>query len=149
MEKYIEVKIMKKHIIMFVIAVIMICGMGGYYIWCSNHPVFNIGIGEGGRGDDYKFEMPYATIEERHGIQMSASAQLKIRELINEHELMFQYVLDYYKTADIKLDMEVKKDQTILTYTGTATNEKGETEAFEKELVLEFGIDAKITKLMY
>lgn len=58
---------------------------------------------------------------------------------------MCNYVVENYKASDIKLDMEVKDDTTTLTYHGTVITLDGKSIDFEKEVELDFTLNADIT----
>lgn len=147
MKKYVEIRIMKRTLIILgIIFITAICGIS-YYIWCAYHPDVYIQINDGATGKEgIKMEAPHIAFT-GHGIaEPAAYVELKLNNIAMQHEFMMQYVRDNYKTSDIKLDMKIKEDQTILKYTGTATTLKDEVVDFEKEVILEFSLDANITK---
>lgn len=129
----------------FAIAFSIIFGCGVYYIWCSYHPEVSIGIVMGGQGEHLKVEMPSVTIGVRHGIQTAASEQLKILEFRQAYDRMNEYIIHNYKACDIKLDIKLEDDKTILKYTGTATDLNDVTNHFEQECILDFVLDADIS----
>lgn len=143
MNDYIQIK--KKYLFIFIAVFISVCCVGGYYFWCANHPEIRIQIGNGSTGKDtIKIEAPKITIN-RNGIaDPSASEELKVSDIIMQHEFLCQYVRDNYKTSDLKLDVQVKDNQTILKYYGTATKLDGKAEDFEKTIKCDFALDAEI-----
>ena len=143
MEKYIKIK--KKYVIILSMTLIFICGIVGYYTWCAYHPEITIHIKDGGTGKEgIKIEAPHIAIAANGVAEPAASIELKLNNIVMQHEFLCQYVRDTYQTSDIKLDMEVKDNQTILKYYGTATTSNGQSVDFEKEFNCDFGIEANI-----
>lgn len=56
---------------------------------------------------------------------------------------MNEYVINNFKTSDIKSDIKMKGNQTLLKYSGTANDLKNEYVDFKREIVLDFVLDAK------
>lgn len=135
----------KKLIIAFCMLLVMLCGIGGYYIWCSYHPEINVHVGDGGIGKkgDYKLETPYISYEERYGISAAAAVELNMTDLTMQHENVIKNIGDSYKACDIKLDIKIKDNQTILKYYGTAVDLNGKKVDYENEIVLDFVLDAE------
>ena len=48
--QYIEFKIKKKYLCISIILLMLLCGIGGYYIWCSYHANVVTQVVDGGRG---------------------------------------------------------------------------------------------------
>lgn len=135
---------MKKYTKLLIIVFALSCGIGGYYFWCSYHPIIDIQVGESGYGKDLKFEAPYTTIVDRNGVKPAATVELNLLKFWLEHEFVFQYIKENFKASDIKLNVEVKDHQTILTYSGKATTKEGEAIDYNKEVICEFDLDANI-----
>lgn len=129
---------MKKYIKIYVVILIIACGIGGYYLWCSYNPTVYIQINVAGRGEELKVEMPNVAYAERHGIKMSNSIKKNINDFQMQSDNILQDVLNNYIASDIKLDIEVKNKQTILKYAGKATTLNGEIVDYEKEVVCDY-----------
>lgn len=146
MKKYIEFKIRKSYVIMFLAAIVMICSAGGYYIWCSYHPDIHIQISDGGTGKDgIKIEAPHITYTRRGFADPAAAVELKIQDIVMKHEVLCQYVNTTYNASDIKLDMIVEDDQTVLNYHGKATTLNDEAVDFKQEIICDYVLDTDIT----
>lgn len=143
MNRYIKIKI--KYLVIFSITLLLACGLGGYYIWCSYNPDIKIQISASSAGKDLNIEAPHIAIGGIHGIEPAAAINLNITNVWIQHETICSYVKDNYLASNIMLNMETNHDQTILTYYGTATNLRGEDEDFEKIIYLDFVLQADIT----
>lgn len=119
----------------------------GYYFWRSYHPEISIWISDAssGGGKEFKIKAPQISISVRNGIEPADSINTKIEEIATQHEALCKYVVENYKSSDIKLNMKVKDDTTTLAYHGTVTTLDGESIDFEKEVKLDFTLDADIT----
>ncbi|MGX8834748.1 hypothetical protein ACWG0P_11100 [Amedibacillus sp. YH-ame6] len=137
----------KTVLIIVVVLLISIFCATGYYFWISYHPEISIWISDAssGGGKEFKIKAPQISIGVKHGIEPEDSINSKIKEISTQHEALCKYVVENYKSSDIKLDMEVKNDTTILAYHGTVTTLNGENIDFEKEVKLDFTLDADIT----
>lgn len=144
MNKYVEIKILKKHLVIIGVILLLICGMFGFYVWSSYHPDINIKVSASSAGENLSIEAPHIAYANRNGIDIAPSIQLNITNLYMQHELTCMNLKDNYKQSDIKLDMKVKDNKTILNYYGTATDLKDETVDYENEIVLDFVLNAKI-----
>lgn len=145
MKKYIEFKIMKRNLIIFAVIVFTLCSVVGYYFWCSYHPYISIKTSDGPTGKEgIKIEAPHISITPTGIAEPSASIELKCNNIIMQHEFFCTYIKDTYETADIKLDIEVKDNKTILIYFGTAITEDGKIHNIEKEFDCGFVLDADI-----
>lgn len=145
MKNYIEFKIRKRNLIVFGIIVILLCSIGGYYIWSSYHPEVSIKISEGATGKEgIKIEAPHISIAPTGIAAPSATIELKINSIIMQHEFFCTYIKDTYMTSDIKLNIEIQDDETTLKYYGTATTEDGKTHTIEKEFNCGFSLEANI-----
>lgn len=122
------------------------CGMGGYYLWCSNHPIVDISILQYPLKENIKVGTPSMVYTYRLPGEFPSS-DLKIFRLSEQSENLNRYFKNNYKTADIKLEMEEKDGKTFLRYAGPATTLDGEMIEFEKEIILDFALDADITYL--
>lgn len=147
MNEYVTIRIMKKYLIMLGIIMIFICGIGGYYVWCSYHPIVDIQISYGGTGKEgIKIQAPHIAISGNGIAEPSASVELKLNNIVMQHEAFCKYIGDNYETSDIKLDMETKDNQTTLKYYGTATTNNGEVADIDKNFEMGFVLDANIIK---
>lgn len=145
MKKYIEIKIRKKYLLIFLIAFAFICSVGGYYIWCSYHPEINIQVSDGSTGKDgIKIEAPNIALAGRGIAEPAASTKLNVNNIIMQHEFLCEYVKSTYKTADIKLDIDLHDGQINLKYYGSAVNLNNETIDFKKEINCDFALDVNI-----
>ena len=145
MNNYLKIK--KKYFLIFIITFFFVCSVGGYYFWCAYHPKISILIGDSPSGKEFiKMEAPKIAITGNSIAKPAAYVELKVNNIIMQHEFMNQYIATSYKTADIKLDIQVKDKQTILKYYGTVTNLSDETEEFEKVINCDFVLDAKIER---
>ena len=146
MKKYIEFKIRKSYVIMFLAVIVMICSAGGYYIWCSYHPDIHIQISDGGTGKaGIKIETPHIAYTGRGFVDPAAAVELKIQDIVMKHEVLCQYVNTMYEASDIKLDMIVEDGQMILNYHGKATTLQDEAVDFKQEIICDYVQDADIT----
>lgn len=143
MNKCIKIKV--KYLMILGIFLIFACGAGGYYVWCRFHPDITIQISDSSAGENLKIEAPHVAISGRNGIEPAASVYLDITSLWIQHETVCRDLKDHYQTSDIKLNMEVKDGETVLNYSGTATTLKDEHVNFEKQVVLEFVLNADVT----
>lgn len=138
MKKYIEFKIMKKNLVIFAAIVFTFCSVVGYYFWCSYHPHISIITSDGPTGKEgIKMEAPHISITPTGIAEPSASIELKCNNIIMQHEFFCTYIKDTYETADIKLDIEVKDNKTILIYFGTAITEDGKSIILKKNLIVD------------
>lgn len=129
--------IMKKYLIIIIIFVLG-CGISGYYLWCSYNPFIKISIGAGGSGEQLKVELPYVAYGEKYGIEMAQSVKQNLMDFQDKAESVLQDVLNNYKNSDIKLDIKVKNKQTILNYSGIATNLNDEVVEYNKEIICDY-----------
>ena len=128
-------------IILFLMFVI---GATGWYFWSSYHPYINIQVSEGTAGDNLKVAAPYIAYSEKNGVPMAASINLKISDLTMQHEFMCKSIRENYICSDIKLKINKKKDKTILKYYGTATSLDGKVEDFNKQITVNYILNADI-----
>ncbi len=146
MKNYIEIKIKKMYLVIGSIILLLGISFSGYYFWCANNPDIQIQISAGGTGKEgIKIEAPHISYTGRGIADPAASAELKLSRITMQHEFLCNYIINNYKESDIKLDMIVENNQTILKYYGTVTNQNNETEDFKRDIVLEFGLNADIT----
>lgn len=145
MKKYIEFKIMKRNLVIFAVIVFMLCSIGGYYFWCAYHPYISIKTSDGPTGKEgIKMEAPHIAVSPNGIAEPSASIELKLSHIVMQHEFFCTYIKDTYETSDIKLDMELQSNDTILKYYGTATTEDGQMHNIDKEFNCGFALDAQI-----
>lgn len=145
MNKYVEIKIIKKYLVMIGIVFLLICGIGGYYVWYSYHPEVIIKISDGPTGKEgIKIEAPHISVLPTGIAEPAASIELKANIMIMQHESLCAYIKDNYEESNILLDIELKDNQTILKYHGTVTDSSLKTTDFHRELNCDYGIDAKI-----
>ncbi len=145
MEKYIELKIKKRNLMIFGVIVFIVCSIIGYYFWCSYHPEVTIKISDGGTGKEgIKIEAPHMSIQPTGIAEPSASIELKANIIIMQHEFFCTYIKDTYETSDIKLDIESQDNEITLKYSGTATTKDGKIQNIEKNYDCGFGLDANI-----
>lgn len=139
------IRIKKKYVILLSFILLLAGGIGGYFVWCSYHPEINIQINAGPTGKEgILIEAPHISIEPIGISKPSSSIELKTNNIIMQHEFFCTYIKDTYETSDIKLDMEEKNNQTILKYHGTVVTLNGEETKFEREIKLDFVLDANI-----
>lgn len=112
--------------------------------WSSYHPYINIQVSEGTAGDNLKVAAPYIAYSEKNGVPMAASINLKISDLTMQHEFMCKSIRENYICSDIKLKINKKKDKTILKYYGTATSLDGKVEDFNKQITVNYILNADI-----
>lgn len=68
-------KVVKKYIKVFIIILLLVSGIGGYFLWCSYNPIIHIQINVAGRGEEIKVEMPNVSYTERYGIKIAKSVK--------------------------------------------------------------------------
>lgn len=123
----------------------MVCSVGGYYFWCSYHPEITIKISDGPTGKEgIKIEAPHMSIMPTGIAAPSASIELKGNNIIMQHEFFCTYIKDTYDTSDIKLDIEIKDNETTLKYSGTATTKEGKVDNIDKNIDCGFAFNANI-----
>lgn len=136
---------MKRNLVIFGVIIFIVCSVGGYYFWCSYHPEITIKISDGGTGKEgIKIEAPHINIAPTGIAEPSASIELKVNSIIMQHEFFCAYIRDTYDTSDIKLDLEIQGNETILKYSGSAITEDGKIHNIEKEFDCGFSLDANI-----
>lgn len=138
----------RKAIAMTVIFVIIVmCGIGGYSIWCAYHPEIHILVSEGATGKEgNKMEAPHIAVAGRGGMEPVDSISLEIDNVIRQHENFCQYIKDTYQNADIQLDIDTKQGQMLLHYYGTVTTEDGVPMHFEKDFSCDFSAQFDLQK---
>lgn len=135
---------MKKTVMIIIFVLVVSFSVGGYTVWCSYHPDIEIQISESTAGENLNIEAPHVAIAERFGMKIASSVQLHITDFVSQHEFICQYVRENYKSSDIKLDVTVNNDQTILNYSGTVISFNEKESDFDKEVVCDYVLDANI-----
>lgn len=143
-EEYIEIRIKKRILIVIILFLMFVIGATGWYFWSSYHPYINIQVSEGTAGDNLKVAAPYIAYSEKNGVPMAATINLKISDLTMQHEFMCKSIRENYICSDIKLKINKKKDKTILKYYGTATSLDGKVEDFNKQITVDYILNADI-----
>lgn len=69
---------------------------------------------------------------------MAQSVKQNLMDFQDKAESVLQDVLNNYKNSDIKLDIKVKNKQTILNYSGIATNLNDEVVEYNKEIICDY-----------
>ena len=147
MKEYIEIRIMKRTVMIIAIIFILICSMSGYYVWCKYHPFVQINISYGGTGKEgIKIQAPHIAISPTGIAHPAPEIELRLNNISMQHEFLCHYIRDTYKSSDIQLDMEMKDNHTILNYHGTVTTYNDEVTDYHNKIELEFPIDANIIK---
>ena len=141
---YIELKIRKKYLYLCIIVLILLCGCGGYYIWCSYHPIVDIQVVDGGKGKDLKVQTISMVVAPRTRT-IPSFVELNERNLWIQYDHMNEYFLNNYKAGDIKLHVDIKDHKAILKYTGTATKIDGKEETIDTEIVCDYALEANIS----
>lgn len=142
--QYIELKIRKKYLYICLIVLTLLCGIGGYYIWCSYHPIIDIQVVDGGRGKDLKVQT-LSIVETPRTYTIPSFVELNERNLWIQYDHMNEYFLNNYKAGDIKLHVDIKDHKAILKYTGTATKIDGKEETIDTEIVCDYALEANIS----
>lgn len=146
MNEYCVVKIKKKYLLLIISIIVFICGFTGYYLWCSYHPSIQIHISDGPTGKaNIKMEVPTVTIGGRGIAKPAAAIDLKVQNLVMQHDFFCAYIRDTYQASDIHLNMEMKDGKTQLQYSGTATTSNGKKVDIHKILSCDYALDATIT----
>ncbi|MGB4984660.1 MAG: hypothetical protein WBO70_02665 [Erysipelotrichaceae bacterium] len=136
-----------KYLIIIGTILILIFATGGYYIWCTNNPNIYIKIGEGSSGKEgIKVQTPHIAIVDRHGIAPAKSIENNLDQIVKSHEDICEYLRDNFLTADIKLDIEIKSNETILKYHGIAKKMGGIEEEYKKEVIYDFVLNGDVKK---
>lgn len=147
MNQYITIRIMKKHLALLFIILVLIGSTIGFYFWCAYHPNIYIQIGDNRAGENLKVQAPHIAVAPVGIADSAASIDLKLKGIIDQHEFVCRDLKDTYASSDIDLEMEIKDKEMIMTYKGEATTLAGENVQYEKEFVLEYTVDAKLTKV--
>lgn len=135
---------MKKTVMIIIFVLVVSFSVGGYTVWCSYHPDIEIQISESTAGENLNIEAPHVAIAERFGMKTASSVQLHITDFVSQHEFICQYVRENYKSSDIKLNVTVHNNQTILNYSGTVISFDEKESDFDKEVVCDYVLDANI-----
>ena len=124
---------MKKKIIPIVV-VLLVIGLVSGYIYCSNHPKIQVGIG-GGHGMEQihiafstTFDIPIAKEIQKHLIEIQ----------IWNNGVVSKLVEDSVEPRDIKVSGEVVDGKTILRYEGYYTSKNGEQVQYFEEKTFDF-----------
>lgn len=147
---FMECDHMKKHIkksYLFIVGilVVMICSIGGYYVWCAYHPVINIRISEGSSiAENLKLDTPAISIAGKWYADPASAIMHDVNDLIMQHENVIQQVKDGYKESNISLDIKEVNGKTVLNYNGTAITNDNKKVEYHKEIILDFSLDATI-----
>lgn len=146
MKKYIEFKIRKGTLLLFGIAVTLICSVCGYYVWCAYHPTIGISIGKGSHiTENLKLDTPVLVVTGKWYADPAAPVLLNVYEFMMQHESMIQFVKDTYKESDIHLEIREENDKTVLIYTGTATTKDDHVIEFDRKITFDFLLHADIS----
>ena len=100
-----------------VICVVLIVVIGSFYFWFRNHPTVDITINKGSAGEQLDIETPNIAINEQFGIKSSAEVELKVLNIVDQHEFVCYDLRENYKTSDIKLDIVKADEHLVLKYT--------------------------------
>ena len=144
MNNYVQIK--KKYLLALFVVFILVACSATYYFWCANHPKIVIQVGSSSSGKEgITIEAPKIAIGARGIAEPSATVELKVNNIIMQHEFMLQTIQDNYKSGDIRLDMKIKDGYPILKYYGTVINLNDEKEKFESIIQCDFTLDAEIS----
>lgn len=69
---------------------------------------------------------------------MAQSVKQNLMDFQDKAESVLQDVLNNYKNSDIKLDIKIKNKQTILNYSGIATNLNDEVVEYNKVIICDY-----------
>lgn len=145
MDNYLMIKIKKKYAIMIGFVLILLCGFIGYYFWCAAHPMITITTKAAGtHKEGINMEAPQISLSPNGIAEPLAEIELKLNNIMMQHEFLMSYICNTYHSADIKLDMKIEKNKTILYYHGMVASESGKQEKYENTLELDYAIDAEI-----
>lgn len=143
--KFIQFRIRKSYLLMISFILLSIGGISGYYIWCSNHPNINILVNSVSIGNgDIQIETPNIAFSKNGIAEPNASAKLKMNAITTQHEFFCEYVKKSFKTSAINLDISVKDNQMVFTYSGIVTDVNDQTTNYKNEFVFDFVLDADI-----
>lgn len=129
-----------------VICVVLIVVIGSFYFWFRNHPTVDITINKGSAGEQLDIETPNIAINEQFGIKSSAEVELKVLNIVDQHEFVCYDLRENYKTSDIKLDIVKADEHLVLKYTGKAVNKQGKTVDYQNEIECDMNVDVQIIK---
>ena len=124
----------------------LIVVIGSFYFWFRNHPTVDITINKGSAGEQLDIETPNIAINEQFGIKSSAEVELKVLNIVDQHEFVCYDLRENYKTSDIKLDILKADEHLVLKYTGKAVNKQGKTVDYQNEIECDMNIDVQIIK---
>lgn len=48
----------EKYLFILTFVFVGVCGFGGYYIWCTYHPMISVGVGGSGVAENFYVEEP-------------------------------------------------------------------------------------------
>lgn len=147
MNEYLTIRIKKKYLMIISLVLVLIFGIGGYYIWSSYHPNIDIQISDGSTGkESIKMQAPHISVVGNGFLALAASVELKLSNIVMQHEQLCQYIKDTYNGANIKLDIEEKDNQTVLKYYGTVATSNNDVVDYHNEIVLDYVLDTNIFK---
>lgn len=133
-----------KILVCICVALLLIIGFA--YYWVKNHPTIDITINQGSAGEQLAIETPNIAISGKFGIETSAEIELKILNIVDQHEFVCYDLRENYKSSDIKLNIEKKDKQLILKYSGRAVNKDGKTVEYQNEIPCDMNINVNIKK---
>ena len=139
-------KVKKIYIILFTSIIALAAVSVGFYIYTKYNPDISVRVGDSSAGEYLKVQAPHVSVSVNYGIEPASYVELKINTIWIQHELVCRDLMEKYKVSDIKLDMKEGSNKTILRYYGTATTLSGEEETYEKEVILNFLLNAEISK---
>lgn len=142
MKNDIVVKIKKKYLLILIVIIAFACGMSGYYIWCSYHPIIKISVVKGGN-KNLKVQTLYCDVEHRNNT-VPSYVELNLLRLWMQNKNSYDYYLNNFKEGDIKLDIELEKQNVKLKYTGKAIDFNGEVKDIDEEIVFNYELDSII-----
>lgn len=136
-------KIKRKTMFIIMLLIILLISVTGWYFYSAYHPIINIFVSDSTVGEKLKVEAPHIAYAD-NVVPMASSIELKIDELIMQHEFMCKTIRDTYSKCDIKIKVIEKDDKTILRYFGSGILLNGDNKDFNEQIIVDYILEANI-----
>ncbi len=131
---------MKKNrfiIIAVIFAVIVLFGVVGVYSYYTPAITLNLGSPVDADTDFYTETVSFA-YSTKFGFPVPEKLKENFTEFAEKNEEVQKEIVKFAKPTNIHVKVEIKNDQTLVTYSGTATALDGKTVNYNKQLTFDF-----------